>query len=132
MKLYVPEIFFDKFEEHDHLAPRSSKSINCGFIAPDCYCVKEDFRVQLEKIYENMGGPNLDPSANTVLNNLQKKLNAVLDKLSGQFVESLAPNIHEQMNKLGVILSKIKGPQLQKSQLAGVSICLLVKKLTGK
>ncbi|VDN45401.1 unnamed protein product [Gongylonema pulchrum] len=73
----------------------------------------------MEKIYENMGGPNLDPSANTVLNNLQKKLNAVLDKLSGQFVESLVPNIREQMNKLGVILTKIKGPQLQKSQLAG-------------
>lgn len=69
-----------------------------------------------------MGGPNLDPTANTVLNNLQKKLNAVLNKLSGQFVESLVPNIHVQMNKLGVILSKIKGPQLPKSQLVGVSI----------
>ncbi|VDN85510.1 unnamed protein product [Brugia pahangi] len=77
----------------------------------------QQLRVQLEKIYENMGGPNLDPTANTVLNNLQKKLNAVLNKLSGQFVESLVPNIHVQMNKLGVILSKIKGPQLPKSQL---------------
>lgn len=67
-----------------------------------------------------MGGPELDSSANLVLNNLQKKLNAVLDKLSGQFVASLVPNIHEQMNRLGVILTKIKGPQLQKSQLVGV------------
>ncbi|EJD74247.1 phorbol ester/diacylglycerol-binding protein unc-13, variant [Loa loa] len=79
----------------------------------------QQLRVQLEKIYENMGGPNLDPTANAVLSNLQKKLNAVLNKLSGQFVESLVPNIHVQMNKLGVILSKIKGPQLPKSQLIG-------------
>lgn len=79
----------------------------------------QQLRVQLEKIYENMGGTSLDPSANTVLTNLQKKLNAVLDKLSGQFAESLVPKIQEQVNKLGAILTKIKGPQLQKSQLAG-------------
>ncbi|CAG9530531.1 unnamed protein product [Cercopithifilaria johnstoni] len=79
----------------------------------------QQLRVQLEKIYENMGGQDLDPTANTVLNNLQKKLNAVLNKLSGQFVESLVPNIHVQMNKLGVILSKMKGPQLSKSELVG-------------
>ncbi|MCP9260474.1 Protein unc-13 B [Dirofilaria immitis] len=79
----------------------------------------QQLRVQLEKIYENMGGPDLDPTANTVLNNLQRKLNAVLNKLSGQFVESLVPNIHIQMNKLGVILSKIKGAHLPKSQLVG-------------
>uniref|UniRef100_A0A915BSQ5 Phorbol ester/diacylglycerol-binding protein unc-13 n=1 Tax=Parascaris univalens TaxID=6257 RepID=A0A915BSQ5_PARUN len=77
------------------------------------------FRVQLEKIYENMGGTSLDPTANTVLTNLQKKLNTVLDKLAGQFAESLVPKIHEQMNTLGSILCKIKGPQLQKSQLVG-------------
>uniref|UniRef100_F1KQH3 Phorbol ester/diacylglycerol-binding protein unc-13 n=1 Tax=Ascaris suum TaxID=6253 RepID=F1KQH3_ASCSU len=79
----------------------------------------QQLRVQLEKIYENMGGTSLDSAANTVLTNLQKKLNTVLDKLAGQFAESLIPKIHEQMNTLGSILCKIKGPQLQKSQLVG-------------
>ncbi|PAV85351.1 hypothetical protein WR25_22850 [Diploscapter pachys] len=77
----------------------------------------QQLRVQLEKIYENMGGAELDPTASQVLTNLQKKLNSVLDKLSAQFVVTLEPHIHEQTNKLGVLLSKIKGPQLQKTQL---------------
>lgn len=67
-----------------------------------------------------MGGQELDPDSNKVLNNLQKKLNAVLDKLSGQFVTSLETNIQEQMNKLGLLLLKIKGPLLQKSQMTSV------------
>uniref|UniRef100_A0A915DDD4 Uncharacterized protein n=1 Tax=Ditylenchus dipsaci TaxID=166011 RepID=A0A915DDD4_9BILA len=78
----------------------------------------QQLRVQLEKIYENMGGGELDGDSNKVLNNLQKKLNAVLDKLSAQFVVSLEANIQEQINKLGILLCKIKGPQLQKSQMS--------------
>ncbi|KAK6017856.1 hypothetical protein OSTOST_16614 [Ostertagia ostertagi] len=78
----------------------------------------QQLRVQLEKIYETMGGQELDPTCSQVLTNLQKKLNSVLDKLSGQFVATLEPMIHEQTNKLGVLLSKIKGPQLQKTQVA--------------
>ena len=81
----------------------------------------QQLRVQLEKIYENMGGSELDTTANQVLTNLQKKLNSVLDKLSGQFVTTLEPHILEQAVKLGALLQKIKGPQLQKSQLSGVS-----------
>lgn len=35
--------------------------------------------------------------------------------------------IHEQTNKLGVLLAKIKGPQLQKTQVAAVGfLCLWV------
>ncbi|XGW20031.1 hypothetical protein V3C99_003670 [Haemonchus contortus] len=78
----------------------------------------QQLRVQLEKIYETMGGTELDPTCSQVLTNLQKKLNSVLDKLSGQFVATLEPMIHEQTNKLGVLLCKIKGPQLQKTQVA--------------
>ncbi|KAI1721639.1 munc13 (mammalian uncoordinated) homology domain-containing protein [Ditylenchus destructor] len=78
----------------------------------------QQLRVQLEKIYENMGGSELDGDSNKVLNNLQKKLNTVLDKLSAQFVATLEQNIQEQINKLGILLCKIKGPQLQKSQMS--------------
>lgn len=81
----------------------------------------QQLRVQLEKIYENMGGKELDPDAGRVLNNLQKKLNAVLDKLAGQFVLGLEPNIQEKVKKLGELLSGIKGAQLQKSQVSAVS-----------
>lgn len=76
--------------------------------------------MQLEKIYENMGGQELDADSNKVLNNLQRKLNAVLDELSRQFVTSLEANIKEQINKLGLLLLKIKGPLLQKSQMTSV------------
>ncbi|KAL3075143.1 hypothetical protein niasHS_013366 [Heterodera schachtii] len=91
----------------------------------------QQLRVQLEKIYENMGGPtNLDADSNKVLNNLQKKLNNVLDKLSAQFVFiSFEHVIKEQFNKLGILLAKIKGPQLQKSQMAGQEVDLVLEPL---
>ena len=66
-----------------------------------------------------MGGAQLDPDSNRVLNSLQKKLNTVLDRLSGQFVASLESGIQEQMSRLGVLLAKIKGPQQQRSQMGG-------------
>lgn len=76
----------------------------------------QQLRVQLEKIYETMGGSELDDHIGQVLTTLQKKLNSVLDKLSAEFVATLEPHIHEQTIKLGMLLVKIKGPQLQKTQ----------------
>ncbi|PIC51205.1 hypothetical protein B9Z55_001809 [Caenorhabditis nigoni] len=76
----------------------------------------QQLRVQLEKIYETMGGTELDEHIGHVLTILQKKLNSVLDKLSAEFVATLEPHIHEQTIKLGMLLVKIKGPQLQKTQ----------------
>jgi hypothetical protein len=87
---------------------------------------KKFFRVNLEKIFGDMGGNELDPEVSKVLNNLQKKLNNVLDKLSRQFVASLQPNIQQQINKLGTLLTKIKGPQLQKTQVQPVRIKIFV------
>uniref|UniRef100_A0A914W814 Uncharacterized protein n=1 Tax=Plectus sambesii TaxID=2011161 RepID=A0A914W814_9BILA len=85
----------------------------------------QQLRVQLEKIFETMDGQNLDPSVQAVLTNLQKKLNAVLEKLSALFAASLESNILDSMNKLGVLLSKIKGPQVQKSQVANEADMIL-------
>uniref|UniRef100_A0A1I7UKH6 Protein kinase C n=1 Tax=Caenorhabditis tropicalis TaxID=1561998 RepID=A0A1I7UKH6_9PELO len=76
----------------------------------------QQLRVQLEKIYETMGGSELDEHIGQVLTILQKKLNSVLDKLSAEFVVTLEPHIHEQTIKLGMLLVKIKGPQQQKTQ----------------
>uniref|UniRef100_A0A1I7SC34 Phorbol-ester/DAG-type domain-containing protein n=1 Tax=Bursaphelenchus xylophilus TaxID=6326 RepID=A0A1I7SC34_BURXY len=77
----------------------------------------QQLRVQLEKIYKEMGGDDLDEESRRVLNNLQKKLNSVLDKLSSQFVSTLEPHIQEQTAKLGALLCKIKGTQVESSQL---------------
>lgn len=63
-----------------------------------------------------MGGAELDEHIGQVLTVLQKKLNSVLDRLSAEFVTTLEPHIHEQTIKLGMLLVKIKGPQLQKTQ----------------
>lgn len=83
----------------------------------------QQLRVELEKIYKNMDGPEqLDEDTNRVLNSLQKKLNVVLEKLSAQFVVSLESMIQEQINKLGLLLSKVKGPLLQKNQMTAVSV----------
>ncbi|EGT42193.1 hypothetical protein CAEBREN_17280, partial [Caenorhabditis brenneri] len=81
-----------------------------------CILMNNVQHVQLEKIYETMGGSELDEHIGQVLTILQKKLNSVLDKLSAEFVATLEPHIHEQTIKLGMLLVKIKGPQLQKTQ----------------
>jgi len=50
------------------------------------------------------------------LNNLQKKLNAVLEKLAAMFAASLQKSIHEAMSQLGTKLQTIKGNQVPKDQ----------------
>ncbi|XP_035215898.1 protein unc-13 homolog B-like isoform X3 [Stegodyphus dumicola] len=69
----------------------------------------QQLRVQLEKMFESMGGEKLDEEAASILNELQQQLNTVLDDLSVVFAKSLEGTIRESMQELSALLSAVKG-----------------------
>ncbi|XP_055942648.1 protein unc-13 homolog B-like isoform X2 [Argiope bruennichi] len=69
----------------------------------------QQLRVQLEKMFESMGGEKLDEEAAGILNDLQQQLNTVLDDLSVVFSKSLEGTIRQSMQELSALLSAVKG-----------------------
>uniref|UniRef100_A0A8C1S7T3 Unc-13 homolog Ba (C. elegans) n=1 Tax=Cyprinus carpio TaxID=7962 RepID=A0A8C1S7T3_CYPCA len=87
------------------------------------YCEKEktpcvlmnnvqQMRVMLEKMFESMGAKQLDSEAADILNDLQGKLNSVLDNLSGFF----QARMNACVRQMAEILYQIKGPLNQNTR----------------
>ncbi|KAK7789056.1 hypothetical protein R5R35_013690 [Gryllus longicercus] len=69
----------------------------------------QQLRVQLEKMFEAMGGDKLEEDAANILKELQQNLNNALDDLAMQFATSLEPRITQSVRELGDLLLAIKG-----------------------
>ncbi|XP_067613937.1 uncharacterized protein unc-13 isoform X2 [Eurosta solidaginis] len=69
----------------------------------------QQLRVQLEKMFESMGGDKLEEDAANILKELQQNLNSALDDLASQFAVSLEPRITQSVRELGDLLLAIKG-----------------------
>ncbi|KAK5649181.1 hypothetical protein RI129_000210 [Pyrocoelia pectoralis] len=69
----------------------------------------QQLRVQLEKMFESMGGEKLEEDAANILKELQQNLNAALDELAIEFASSLEPRITQSVKELGDLLIAIKG-----------------------
>ncbi|XP_069948165.1 protein unc-13 homolog A isoform X15 [Cherax quadricarinatus] len=83
----------------------------------------QQLRVQLEKMYEKMGGGNLEEDVATILNELQGTLNTVLDELAHKFAKSLECRIAVKVKEMGDKLAAVKGTgQVQPSQRNEVAI----------
>ncbi|XP_039967641.1 uncharacterized protein LOC120779452 isoform X2 [Bactrocera tryoni] len=69
----------------------------------------QQLRVQLEKMFESMGGDKLEEDAANILKELQQNLNLALDDLASQFAVSLEPRITQSVRELGDLLLSVKG-----------------------
>ena len=68
----------------------------------------QQLRVQLEKMFEAMGGEKLQEDAADILKDLQEQLNSSLDELAMQFAASLEPRITVSVRELGDLLQGMK------------------------
>jgi hypothetical protein len=72
----------------------------------------QQLRLNLEQLYELMGGAQLDEDTKSQLNELQKQLSDVLDELSATFVKSIEPTIRQAIEEVYKQLQQIKGNQI--------------------
>ncbi|XP_062699678.1 uncharacterized protein LOC109431126 isoform X1 [Aedes albopictus] len=68
----------------------------------------QQLRVQLEKMFDSMGGDKLEEDAANILKELQQNLNTALDDLATQFAVSLEPRITGSVRELGDLLQQVK------------------------
>ncbi|CAF1048831.1 unnamed protein product [Rotaria sordida] len=72
----------------------------------------QQLRLNLEQLYELMGGAQLDDETKYRLTELQKQLSDVLDELSAMFVKSIEPTIRQTIEEVYKQLQQIKGNQI--------------------
>ncbi|XP_063994145.1 uncharacterized protein LOC135171495 isoform X2 [Diachasmimorpha longicaudata] len=81
----------------------------------------QQLRVQLEKLFEKMGGEDLEEDAATILKDLQQQLNGSLDELAVIFAKSLEQKITASVKEVGDRLVNIKSSN-QQNQRSSVEV----------
>ena len=93
----------------------------------------QQLRLNLEQLYELMGGQQLDDETKYRLNELQRQLSDVLDELSAMFVKNMEPTIRQSIEEVYKHLQQIKGNSIgtmnNNGQQKGVETVIVIKSL---